>query len=50
MKHLVELCKKYITNTNNLILINRSSTPYDRYADLIINDNIGEVFSKIILE
>ena len=37
-------------NGRYLILINRSSTPYDRYADLIINDNIGEVFSKIILE
>ena len=32
---------------NKLVLINRSATPYDRYADLIIHDNIGKVFSQI---
>ena len=31
----------------HLVLINRSSTPYDDWAELIINENIGEVFSKI---
>ena len=32
---------------NKLVLINRSETPYDRYADLIIHANIGEVFSNL---
>lgn len=31
----------------HLILINRSSTPRDSQADLIINDSIGEVLSQI---
>ena len=31
----------------HLVLINRSTTPYDDWAELIINENIGEVFSKI---
>lgn len=32
---------------NKLVLINLSETPYDHYADLIIHEKIGEVFSKI---
>ena len=32
---------------NKLVLINRSETPYDRYADLVIHEKIGEVFSQI---
>ena len=32
---------------HKLVLINRSETPYDRYADLIIHDNIGKVFSQL---
>ena len=32
---------------NNLILINKSSTPRDGQADLIINDSIGEVFGQL---
>lgn len=32
----------------NLILINKSKTPYDYKANLIINENIGEVFKKIM--
>lgn len=32
---------------NKLVLINLSETPYDRYADLIIHEKIGEVFSQI---
>lgn len=32
---------------NKLVLINRSATPYDEYADLIIHDNIGHVFSLV---
>lgn len=32
---------------NKLVLINRSVTPYDDEADLIIRDKIGEVFSKV---
>ena len=33
---------------NKLVLINKSSTPYDRRADLVINDSIGEVLSSVI--
>ena len=32
---------------DKLVLINLSSTPYDNYADLVINEKIGEVFSRI---
>lgn len=31
----------------HLILINKSATPRDRYASLVINEPIGQVFSKI---
>ena len=31
----------------NLVLINRDATPYDRKADLVINDSLGNVFNKI---
>ena len=31
----------------HLILINRSSTPRDAQADLVINDSIGEVFGQL---
>ncbi|MEG0614703.1 MAG: NAD-dependent protein deacylase [Oscillospiraceae bacterium] len=34
---------------NKLVLINKSTTPLDRRADLLIAGNIGEVFSKINL-
>lgn len=30
-----------------LVLVNLSETPYDSYADLIIHEKIGEVFSKL---
>lgn len=33
---------------NKLVLINKSETPYDNRADLIIRESIGEVFKKII--
>ena len=32
---------------NNLILINKSSTPYDNQANLVINDSIGKVLSTV---
>lgn len=32
---------------NKLVLINLSETAYDRYADLIIHEKIGEVFAQI---
>lgn len=32
---------------NNLVLINRDSTLYDRKANLIINENLGNVFKEI---
>lgn len=34
-------------NGDNLILINKSETPYDDYASLVINDAIGETLSQI---
>ena len=34
-------------NGNKLVLINKSETPYDRRADLLIHDALGNVFSKI---
>ena len=32
---------------HKLVLINRGETPQDAYADLVIRDKIGEVFSQI---
>ena len=32
---------------NRLVLINRDPTPYDRNADLVINDSIGKVLGSI---
>lgn len=32
---------------NKLVLINLQPTPYDKYADLTINEKIGEVFRQI---
>ena len=32
---------------NKLVLINRGQTPQDGYANLVIRDRIGEVFSQI---
>lgn len=32
---------------DKLVLVNLSSTPYDSYADLVINEKIGMVFSQI---
>ena len=32
---------------SKLVLVNRSATPYDRYADLVIHANIGDIFSQI---
>lgn len=34
-------------NGEHLVVINRSSTPRDRYADLLIKESIGRVFSQI---
>lgn len=33
---------------NKLILINRSSTPYDRSANMVLNDSIGKVLKSVI--
>lgn len=35
---------------DKLVLINKSATPYDDKAALVIADNIGEVFRKMVLE
>jgi len=32
---------------NRLVLINRDATPYDRNADLVINDSIGKVLGAV---
>ena len=32
---------------SKLALVNLSETPYDRYADLVIHEKIGEVFSQV---
>ncbi len=32
---------------NKLVLINRDKTPYDDFADLVINESLGKVFEKI---
>lgn len=32
---------------NRMVLLNRDATPYDRYADLVINDSLGNVFSQL---
>ena len=32
---------------SKLALVNRGVTPYDDYADLVIHEKIGEVFSQI---
>lgn len=34
---------------NKLVLINKSKTPYDSCADLIINDSIGKVLNSAVL-
>ncbi|NLU32960.1 MAG: NAD-dependent protein deacylase [Clostridiaceae bacterium] len=33
---------------SRLVLINKSSTPYDRRADLVINDSIGKVLGEAV--
>lgn len=35
---------------NKLILINKSTTPYDSYANLVIHDSISEVFKQITIK
>ena len=37
-------------NGENLVLINKSDTPYDDIASLVINEAIGETFSQIKVE
>lgn len=32
---------------NNLVLINRDTTPFDNVADLVINESLGKVFEKL---
>ena len=33
---------------SKLILINKSKTAYDKKADIVINDSIGEVLSDVV--
>ena len=32
---------------NRLVLINRDETPYDRHADLVFHDRLGDIFSQL---
>ena len=32
---------------SRLVLINRDETPYDRHADLVFHDSLGEIFSQL---
>ncbi len=32
---------------NRLVLINRDETPYDSYADLVLHESLGDVFSEL---
>ena len=32
---------------NRLVLINRDETPYDRFADLVFHESLGEIFSQL---
>lgn len=32
---------------SKLVLVNRGQTPQDQYADLVVRENIGEVFSQV---
>ena len=32
---------------NKLVLINKDKTPYDKLANLVINESLGEVFKEI---
>ena len=32
---------------SRLVLINRDATPYDHYADLVLHESLGNVFSKL---
>ena len=32
---------------NRLVLINRDATPYDGYADLVLHESLGTVFSQL---
>ena len=34
-------------NGDNLVIINLSKTPYDKYASIVINDFLGNVFSRL---
>ena len=33
---------------NRLVLINKSETPYDKRADLVIHESIGRVLSETV--
>ena len=35
-------------NGQKLVLINKSSTPYDSYADIVINNSISDTFKELI--
>ena len=32
---------------NRLVLINRDETPYDRHADLVFHESLGDIFKQL---
>ena len=36
-----------IFSGQNLVIINKDNTPYDKYATLVIRENLVNVFSKL---
>jgi NAD-dependent deacetylase len=32
---------------HRLVLINRDATPYDRHADLVFHESLGEIFKQL---
>ena len=43
----VDFARQYAAKGHRLVLINRSATPFDDQADLVVHDTIGKVFGAI---
>ncbi|MGH3322188.1 MAG: SIR2 family NAD-dependent protein deacylase [Streptosporangiaceae bacterium] len=42
------LCLEALERDSHLIIVNAQATPYDRYADAVLNDPIGEVLPRLV--
>lgn len=42
------LCLEALENGSRLVIINQQPTPYDRYADAVVDEPIGEVLPEVI--